>query len=94
VLRPLLQLTFAHRHRVVRTAVGNVRQRGMPRLAAAVVLAIATTLQPVALSAQTPPVGAVPFVDLDRYTGDRFEIAHGFEVTRLVPTPHTGDPRR
>jgi apolipoprotein D and lipocalin family protein len=67
--------TFAHRHRVVRTAIGNARPRVAPRWAAAVALAAATTLQPAAAPAQTPPVRVVPFVDLDRYAGDWFEIA-------------------
>jgi apolipoprotein D and lipocalin family protein len=41
----------------------------------AVVLAVAA-LQPASASAQTPaPVRPVPFVDLDRYAGDWFEIA-------------------
>jgi apolipoprotein D and lipocalin family protein len=48
-----------------------------PALRVAVVaLAVATVLQSPAAHAQTPPqVRAVPFVDLDRYTGDWFEIA-------------------
>jgi lipocalin/uncharacterized protein YbjT (DUF2867 family)/ligand-binding SRPBCC domain-containing protein len=76
VLQPLLWIAFAHRHRVVRTAIGNSRQRVAPRWATAVALMAATTLQPAAAPAQTPPpVRAVPFVDLDRYTGDWFEIA-------------------
>jgi lipocalin/uncharacterized protein YbjT (DUF2867 family)/ligand-binding SRPBCC domain-containing protein len=75
VLRPLLRIAFAHRHRVVRTAIGNARPRVAPRWAAAVALAAATTLQPAAAPAQTPPVRVVPFVDLDRYAGDWFEIA-------------------
>jgi apolipoprotein D and lipocalin family protein len=41
----------------------------------AVALVAATTLQPAAAHAQTPPVRAVPLVDLDRYVGDWFEIA-------------------
>jgi lipocalin/uncharacterized protein YbjT (DUF2867 family)/ligand-binding SRPBCC domain-containing protein len=76
VLRPLLRIIFAHRHRVVRSAIGNARQRIAPRLAAAVALVAATTLQLAAAPAQTPPpVRAVPFVDLDRYAGEWFEIA-------------------
>jgi apolipoprotein D and lipocalin family protein len=76
VLRPLLRIAFAHRHRVVRTAIGNARPRVAPRWAAAVALVAATTLQMAAAPAQTPPpVRAVPFVDLDRYAGDWFEIA-------------------
>jgi uncharacterized protein YbjT (DUF2867 family)/lipocalin/ligand-binding SRPBCC domain-containing protein len=76
VLRPLLRIAFAHRHRVVRSAIGSARQRIAPRLAAAVALVAATTLQLTAAPAQTPPpVRAVTFVDLDRYAGDWFEIA-------------------
>ena len=76
VLRPLLTIAFAHRHRVVRAAVGGARPRVAPRWAAAVALVAATTLQPAAAPAQTPPtVRAVRFVDLDRYAGDWFEIA-------------------
>jgi apolipoprotein D and lipocalin family protein len=76
VLRPLLRIAFAHRHRVVGTAIGNARPRVAPRWAAAVALVAATTLQPAAASAQAPPpVRTVPFVDLDRYAGDWFEIA-------------------
>jgi len=75
VLRPLLRIAFAHRHRVVRTAIGNARPRVASRWAAAVALVAATTLLPAAASAQTPPVRTVPFVDLDRYAGEWFEIA-------------------
>jgi len=76
MLRPLLTIAFAHRHRVVRTAIGNARQRVVPRWAAALALAAATTLQLAAAPAQTPPpVRAVPLVDLDRYAGEWFEIA-------------------
>ena len=75
VLRPLLRIAFAHRHRVVRAEVGSARPRVAPRWAAAAAL-IVTTLQPAAAPAQTPPpVHAVSFVDLDRYAGDWFEIA-------------------
>ena len=46
------------------------------RWAAVVSLAAAATVQLVTARAQTPaPVRTVPFVDLDRYTGDWFEIA-------------------
>jgi lipocalin/uncharacterized protein YbjT (DUF2867 family)/ligand-binding SRPBCC domain-containing protein len=76
VLRPLLQIAFAHRHRVVRTAIGNARRRVAPRWAVAVALVAATTVQSPAAQAQAPPqVRAVSFVDLDRYAGDWFEIA-------------------
>lgn len=74
VLRPVLTLAFAHRHRIVRASIGRTR-RGIARQCLAVVmLAAAATLQ--LASAQPPaPVRAVPFVDLDRYLGDWFEIA-------------------
>jgi apolipoprotein D and lipocalin family protein len=76
VLRPLLQIAFAHRHRVVRTVIGNARPRVAPRWAAAIALVAATTPPPAAAQAQAPPpVRAVSFVDLDRYAGDWFEIA-------------------
>jgi uncharacterized protein YbjT (DUF2867 family)/ligand-binding SRPBCC domain-containing protein len=42
VLRPLLRIAFAHRHRTVRTAIGNAR----PRWASALALAAETTLEP------------------------------------------------
>lgn len=75
VLRPLLTVAFAHRHPVVRAA-GRARPRVAARLAAVVALVAATTPQPAAAQAQRPPtVRAVPFVDLDRYAGDWFEIA-------------------
>jgi apolipoprotein D and lipocalin family protein len=73
VLRPLLTIAFAHRHRVVQAAIGRGRPQVALRWAAAVALAAATTLQPAV--AQTPPVRTVPFVDLDRYAGNWFEIA-------------------
>jgi apolipoprotein D and lipocalin family protein len=76
VLQPLLRIAFAHRHRVVRAALGGARPRVAPRWVAAAALVAATTLQPAAAQAQTPPpVRAVPSVDLDRYAGDWFEIA-------------------
>jgi lipocalin/uncharacterized protein YbjT (DUF2867 family)/ligand-binding SRPBCC domain-containing protein len=77
VLRPLLRIAFAHRHRVVRAAIGSARPRAAPRWAAAVALMTATALQPAAARPQTPPppVRTVAFVDLARYAGDWFEIA-------------------
>jgi apolipoprotein D and lipocalin family protein len=76
VLRPLLWLTFAHRHRVVRASVAGRRRSGPPRWVAAVALAAATTMEPYTVSAQTgSPVRTVTSVDLDRYAGDWFEIA-------------------
>ena len=76
LLRPILRIAFAHRHRTVRAAVGHARPRGGRRWAAAVVLAAMTMLRPYPAQAQTPaPVRTVPFVDLHRYAGDWFEIA-------------------
>jgi apolipoprotein D and lipocalin family protein len=77
MLRPVLTLAFAHRHRIVRARVGDARRRATLRSATtALVLAAAATLQPAIARAQTPaPVRTVPFVDLDRYAGDWFEIA-------------------
>jgi apolipoprotein D and lipocalin family protein len=76
LLRPVLTLAFAHRHRIVRASVGCTYSRVARRWAAAVALAAAATLQPATARAQTPaPVRTVPFVDLDRYAGDWFEIA-------------------
>ena len=76
VLRPVLMLAFAHRHRIVRAAVGRARGRGARRWAAAAALAAALTRQPAAVHGRTPaPVRTVPFVDLDRYPGGWFEIA-------------------
>jgi apolipoprotein D and lipocalin family protein len=66
----------ADRLRVVRAGIGNARARVAPRSAAAIALVAAMTLQAAAAPTQTPPpVRAVPFVDLDRYAGDWFEIA-------------------
>jgi apolipoprotein D and lipocalin family protein len=76
VLRPLLRIAFAHRHGVVRAAINRPRQRVALRWAAAIALVAAMTLQPAAARVQTlPPVRPVPFVDLERYAGDWFEIA-------------------
>lgn len=78
LLQPVLTLAFAQRHRVVRASVGGARRPSTPRWATAAVVALAATAAPqtgIAL-AQTPaPVRSVPFVDLDRYAGDWFEIA-------------------
>jgi hypothetical protein len=74
---------------------------------AAATLAAAAAFTPSTACAQTlPPVRTVPFVDLERYAGDWFEIArfpnrfqrtcvgdvraNGFDVERLVPTPQAG----
>jgi apolipoprotein D and lipocalin family protein len=72
-LRPLMTIGFAHRHRVVRTAVGHARPR-VSRSAVAVALLVATTVR-TALAQTQPPVRTVPFVDLDRYAGEWFETA-------------------
>ena len=71
VLRPVLTLAFASRHRVVRA---SVRRRVAPRWAATVAIAAAAMLQLANARAQAP-VRTVPFVDLNRYAGDWFEIA-------------------
>jgi apolipoprotein D and lipocalin family protein len=77
LLRLVLTLAFAHRHRIVRASVGRARRPAARRWAtAAIVLAAAAMLQTTVAAAQTArPVGTVPFVDLDRYVGDWFEIA-------------------
>jgi lipocalin/uncharacterized protein YbjT (DUF2867 family)/ligand-binding SRPBCC domain-containing protein len=75
MLHPLLALAFAHRHRIVRAAVNRGRPRIVPRWAAAVALVAAAMLQLASVPVETPPVRTVPFVDLDRYAGDWFEIA-------------------
>jgi lipocalin/uncharacterized protein YbjT (DUF2867 family)/ligand-binding SRPBCC domain-containing protein len=75
MLHPLLALAFAHRHRIVRAAVDPGRPRIVPRWAAAVALVAAAILQLASVPVETPPVRTVPFVDLDRYAGDWFEIA-------------------
>ena len=74
VLRPLLALAFARRHRIVRASLRCGRPPAARRWVAAVAVAFATTLQPAAAHAQAP-VRAVPLVDLNRYAGDWFEIA-------------------
>lgn len=67
MLRPLLRIGFAHRHRLVRSAIGNTGERVVPRWAASLMLLAATTLPLAAGSVQTTTlVRAVPFVDLDR----------------------------
>jgi apolipoprotein D and lipocalin family protein len=76
LLRPVFTLAFAHRRRIVRASVCCTHSRVARRWAAAVALAAAATLQPATARAQTPaPVRTVALVDLDRYTGDWFEIA-------------------
>jgi apolipoprotein D and lipocalin family protein len=76
VLRPMLRLAFAHRHRIVRTSVGRGRRNARPRWAAAVALAAAAALEPDTARAETrAPVRTVRSVDLERYAGQWFEIA-------------------
>jgi apolipoprotein D and lipocalin family protein len=77
MLRPLLRLAFAHRHRVVQTSLGGVRRRrlrGVWRWAAA--LGAAAMFHASVVRAQTrAAVRTVPSVDLTRYAGDWYEIA-------------------
>jgi lipocalin/uncharacterized protein YbjT (DUF2867 family)/ligand-binding SRPBCC domain-containing protein len=76
LLRPVLTLAFAHRHRTVRASVGRTHSPVARRWAAAIAVAVAATLQPASACAQTrAPVRTVSLVDLDRYAGDWFEIA-------------------
>jgi apolipoprotein D and lipocalin family protein len=77
VIRSMLTVAFAYRHRIVRNSVGRARRQAPRRWAtAAVVLAAAAVLQTTAATAQTTaPPRTVPVVDLDRYAGDWFEIA-------------------
>ena len=76
VLRPLLTIALAHRHRVVRAGGRPEPLRVGSRWGAVVALLIAATLQTAIAEAQTPPaVRTIPFVDLDRYAGEWFEIA-------------------
>ena len=77
LLRPVLTLAFAHRHRIVRASIVGTHSRVVRRwAAAAVALAAAATLQPATALAQSrAPVRTVSLVDLDRYAGDWFEIA-------------------
>ena len=75
VLRPVLTLAFAHRHRIVRASVGRPHSRVARRLTAAVAVAAAATLLPATTPAQMgTPVRTVSLVDADRYAGDWFEI--------------------
>jgi lipocalin/uncharacterized protein YbjT (DUF2867 family)/ligand-binding SRPBCC domain-containing protein len=77
LIRSMLTVVFAYRHRIVRNSVGRARRPAARRWAtAAVVLAAAAVLQTTAATAQTTaPPRTVAFVDLDRYAGDWFEIA-------------------
>jgi uncharacterized protein YbjT (DUF2867 family)/ligand-binding SRPBCC domain-containing protein len=73
VLRVVLTLAFAHRHRIVQASIGRARRPVARRWAtAALVLAAAATVQMAAATAQMPgAVRTVPFVDLHRYVGER-----------------------
>ncbi len=77
LLRPLLWTAFRYRHHVVRSRVGARTRRGARRWPAAVMLAATAALAPGTARAQSAaaPVRTVPFVELDRYVGDWFEIA-------------------
>jgi apolipoprotein D and lipocalin family protein len=74
MLRPLLRLAFAHRHRVVQASLGVRRRHGVWRWAAA--LGAAAMFHASIARAQTrTAVRTVPSVDLTRYAGDWYEIA-------------------
>jgi apolipoprotein D and lipocalin family protein len=73
-LRPALTLVFAYRHRIVRAGVDRARRRVARRWTAAAAVVAAVMLQSAAAHAQLP-VRAIPFVDLNRYLGDWYEIA-------------------
>ena len=78
LVRAVLTIAFAHRHRIVQAKVGGPARQLTRRLAAAVVVlaAAATLYAGVAVAAQgTTSPRTVPFVDLDRYAGDWFEVA-------------------
>jgi lipocalin/uncharacterized protein YbjT (DUF2867 family)/ligand-binding SRPBCC domain-containing protein len=76
-LRPALTLSFAQRHRTVRDQLGAARPAERLRwLLAAVALAAVVIVQKAVVRADSrTAVRTVPFVDLDRYAGDWFEIA-------------------
>ena len=74
VLRSVLTVAFASRHRIVRARVCPSHP-GIARRWAAVVAIAAAMLQTANAHAQAPSVRTVPFVDLNRYAGDWFEIA-------------------
>jgi uncharacterized protein YbjT (DUF2867 family)/ligand-binding SRPBCC domain-containing protein len=78
LLRPVLTLAFAHRHRIVRASVGGARRPSMLRwtTAAVVVLAAAAALHSGLAVAQAAAAHA-----------------GGYDVERLVQTPHARDGR-
>jgi uncharacterized protein YbjT (DUF2867 family)/ligand-binding SRPBCC domain-containing protein len=71
LIRAVLTVAFAYRHRVVRAGIGHLRRpaaRGW--VTAALVLAAAAALQTTAVAAQkTVSPRPMPFVDLDRHAG-------------------------
>ena len=70
VLRPVLTLAFAHRHRIVRASVGRPHSRVARRLTAAVAVAAAATLLPATTPAQMgTPVRTVSLVDAGSLCG-------------------------
>jgi len=78
LLRPLLAVAFAQRHRILRRSVGQSPRAARRRWAvAALALTAAAALHAPVVRAQAAPAGVrtVPFVDIDRYLGDWFEIA-------------------
>jgi apolipoprotein D and lipocalin family protein len=75
MLRPLLTLAFAQRHRVVRSSLAADRHRITRRWAAAALVMMMMMLPLAVAHADTPAVRTVAAVDLNRYAGDWFEIA-------------------
>jgi uncharacterized protein YbjT (DUF2867 family)/ligand-binding SRPBCC domain-containing protein len=77
LLRPLLAIAFAQRHRIVRRSVAqSPRAAGRRWAVAALAVTLAAALHAPVLLAQAPPdVRTIPFADLDHYVGDWFEIA-------------------
>jgi apolipoprotein D and lipocalin family protein len=74
MVRPVLTLVFSSRHRTLRMRIGRAHPAVTRRWAATVAIP-AALLQPAHAGGQAPPVRTVPFVELDRYAGDWFEIA-------------------
>jgi apolipoprotein D and lipocalin family protein len=75
VLRPVLAVAFASRHRTVRASVVRAHHGRARRRAATVAIAAIALLPRVSADSQTPAVRTVPVVDVNRYAGDWFEIA-------------------
>jgi apolipoprotein D and lipocalin family protein len=61
--------------RHVRAAVSSAHPKAARRWVAIIAVAAAAMLQPASACAQMVEVRTVPFVDLDRYAGEWFEIA-------------------